>query len=71
MVFQDWRGDRNLENVCSVGVKDIDPETCKNVLDVQARGSWSITYWSHSWSKEGGYDQEQLSAMKGWVVRGD
>ena len=65
MIFPYWWGDRKLENVCRAGVKSFDPETCKDVLDVQALGSWSITYWSHSWSKEGGHDQEQLSAMKG------
>ena len=67
LIFPYWWGDRKLEIVCRAGVSSFDPETCKDVLDVRALGSWSVTYWSHSWSKGGGHDQEQLGAMKSWV----
>ena len=64
-IFPYWWGQRELEMVCRAGVEGFDPETCKDVLDVQVLGTWSITYWSHSWKKEGGHDKGHLSAMGG------
>ena len=67
MIFPYWWGEKRLESVCRAGVEGFDPETCKDVLDVQALSSWSITYWSHSWKQEGGHDEGQLSAMESWI----
>lgn len=64
MIFPYWWGEKRLESVCRAGVEGFDPETCKDILDVQALDSWSITYWSHSWKQEGGHDEKQLSAME-------
>lgn len=66
-IFPYWWGEKALESVCRAGVEGFDPETCKDVLDVEAMGSWSITYWSHSWDQEGGHDKEHLSAMEHWA----
>ena len=63
-IFPYWWGEKELGIVCKAGVEEFDPETCKDVLDVQALGSWSITYWSHSWSEEGGHDTGHLNAME-------
>ena len=63
-IFPYWWGEKELESVCRAGVEGFDPETCKDVLDVQALGSCSITYWSHSWNQEGGHDKGHLSAME-------
>ncbi|KAF6221148.1 hypothetical protein HO133_002002 [Letharia lupina] len=70
MIFPYWWGEKELEGVCKAGEEGFDPETCKDVLDVQALGSWSITYWSHSWDQEGGHDEGHLSAMGSWSFRG-
>lgn len=67
LIFPYWWGEKELENVCRAGVRGFDPETCKDVLDVQALSSWSITYWSHSWNQEGGHDKGHLSAMESWT----
>ena len=64
MIFPYWWGAKELEGVCKAGVESFDPETCKDVLDVDGLESWSITYWSHSWSEEEGHDKGQLSAME-------
>ena len=67
LIFPYWWGEKELESVCRAGIASFDPETCKDVLDVQALGSWSITYWSHSWDKESGHDEGHLSAMESRV----
>ena len=66
-IFPYWWGEKDLESVCRAGAEGFDPETCKDILDVQALGSWSVTYWSHSWNKEGGHDEGHLSAMESWI----
>lgn len=67
MIFPFWWGEKELESVCKAGTEGFDPETCKDVLNVQALGSHSITYWSHSWNEEGGHDKGHLSAMESWM----
>ncbi|CAD6591279.1 MAG: hypothetical protein ASARMPRED_005292 [Alectoria sarmentosa] len=67
MIFPYWWGEKRLHSVCKAGAEGFDPETCKDVLDVQALSSWSITYWSHSWKQEGGHDEGQLSALENWI----
>lgn len=67
MIFPYWWGEKELESVCRAGVENFDPETCKDILDVQSLGSWSITYWSHSWDQDGGHDEGHLSAMESWI----
>ena len=64
VIFPYWWGAKELEGVCKAGVESFDPETCKDVLNVDELKSWSITYWSHSWNEEKGHDKGQLSAME-------
>ena len=64
MIFPYWWGAKDLEGVCKDGVESLDPETCKDILDVDELKSWSITYWSHSWNEEKGHDKGQLSALE-------
>lgn len=65
-IYPYWWGEKELESVCRAGAEGFDPETCKDVLNVQALSSWSITYWSHSWNQEGGHDEGHLRAMENW-----
>ena len=67
VIFPYWWGEKDLESVCRAGAEGFDPETCKDVLDVRALGSCSVTYWSHSWNMEGGHDEGHLSAMESWI----
>ncbi len=63
-IFPYWWGERELEGVCRAGSEGFDSETCKDVLGVEAKGSWSITYWSHSWKEEGGHDEGYLGRVR-------
>lgn len=67
VIFPFWWGEKELESVCKAGIEGFDPETCQDVLNLQALGSRSITYWSHSWNEEGGHDKGHLSAMESWM----
>lgn len=63
MIFPYWWGITERESICRAGAEGFDPETRKDILDVQTSGTWSITYWSHSWNQEGGHEEGRLSAM--------
>ena len=38
-----------MRRVCFAGQPKFDAETCKDVLDTERSGSYSISYFSHSW----------------------
>ena len=47
------------------GGEDFDRERCKDELMVRENGSYSITYWTHTWStwNEGGHIESNLKAV--------
>lgn len=62
-----WWGAERLRRICLASDPGFDPETCKDVLDVQGLGSYSISYWSHSWDADKGHKQESMDAIKGAI----
>ena len=61
-----WQRDGDpYKGYCLVGQGDFNAKKCKKVLGLQAWGSWSITYWSHSWDSNGGNHVEGLQEGKG------
>ena len=49
-----WGPDgKSVRNECWVLKNSFDPEKCKEKLEVQKKGSISITYWSHTHSVDG------------------
>ena len=56
-----WQRDGDAyQNYCLVGRDAFNSTRCKEVLALEAWGSWSITYWSHSWSAGGDNDASKL-----------
>ncbi|KAL9105086.1 MAG: hypothetical protein Q9163_000004 [Psora crenata] len=56
-----WQRDGDAyRNYCLIGQVEFDATRCKEVLSVQAWGSWSVTYWSHSWDASGAQHLEAL-----------
>lgn len=53
-----------LRRVCLASDPRFDAASCKDVLDVDGLGSYSITYWSHTWHAEDGHEQKMLEAME-------
>ena len=47
---------------CLVGQESFDAARCKEVIGVEAWGSWSVTYWSHSWNQNG--NQEHMEELQ-------
>lgn len=47
---------------CLVGQESFDAARCKEVIGVEAWGSWSVTYWSHSWSQGG--EQQHMEELQ-------
>ena len=57
-----WQRDGDpFKKYCLVGQENFDSKRCKDVVGTEAWGSWSITYWSHSWDTNGGHHVEGLS----------
>lgn len=55
-----WQRDgKGFEEICSVEKEGFDAERCKRELDVERWGSWSLTYWGHSWGYENAGLQER------------
>ena len=46
-----------LRRVCWAGQPKFDAETCKDVLDVERLGSYSISYFGHSWDGDPFYSE--------------
>ncbi|KAG8532492.1 uncharacterized protein KY384_002369 [Bacidia gigantensis] len=60
-----WQRDGDpYKEYCLVGQNAFNSTRCKEVVGTQAWGSWSITYWSHSWDNEGGQHLEGLGGKK-------
>ena len=59
-----WARDgEQFRDVCWVTRATFDAERCKNVVAVDAWPSYSITYWSHSWSDKG-HDAENMNRLE-------
>lgn len=54
IIYPYWWGTRELEGVCRAGSEGFDAESCKDFVGAAEKGSWSITYWSHSWGVDKG-----------------
>ncbi|KAL9630835.1 MAG: hypothetical protein Q9164_006217 [Protoblastenia rupestris] len=60
-----WQRDGDAYRAhCLVGQELFNSTRCKEVLSVRAWGSWSITYWSHSWDASGSQHLEGLKEEK-------
>ena len=60
-----WQRDGDAyRNHCLVGQTGFNATRCKEVLTVEAWGSWSVTYWSHSWDADGSQHVEGLKEEK-------
>lgn len=46
-----------LRPACWAGGKKFDAETCKDLLDVERKGSYSISYFGHSWDGDPFYNR--------------
>ena len=58
-----WQRDGDAYKAhCLVGQERFDAARCKEVIGVKAWGSWSVTYWSHSWNQNG--QQEHMEELQ-------
>ena len=58
-----WERDGDAyRNICWVTQETFSAATCKQVLGLAHWGTHSITYWSHSWSPDGHWD-EHMDAL--------
>lgn len=48
-----WNSPRLVKSVCDFNEFDFDPLKCQDLLHTAEHESYSITYWSHSWTKSG------------------
>lgn len=56
-----WQRDGDAyKDHCLVGQSKFNASRCKQVIGVRAWGTWSVTYWSHSWSQFGGENVDNL-----------
>ena len=60
-----------FRNLCWVTLDTFNAATCKHVLGLEYWGSHSITYWSHSWSIEGHWDEHMDALNKPSETSGD
>lgn len=60
-----------FRNLCWVTQDTFNAATCKHVLGLDHWGSHSITYWSHSWSAEGHWDEHMDVLNKPSETSGD
>ncbi|TPX47391.1 hypothetical protein SeMB42_g03337 [Synchytrium endobioticum] len=47
----DWHTRSPASEQCWARAPEYDPVACKRMLDVVAKASYAITYWSHTWEK--------------------
>ncbi|PRP79027.1 glycosyltransferase family 32 protein [Planoprotostelium fungivorum] len=54
----------NSVPTCSVGNANFNTKSCHADLKVEERESYAVTYWSHSWSYDGGHRDDRVDFLK-------
>ena len=67
-----WQRDGDAySDLCLVGEEGFNSSRCKDVLGVRGWGSWSLTYWGHSWNQGGGGNHLAALGVKEGVGEGE
>jgi len=57
-----YKDGRPFKYICEFNEFGFDPLKCQEMLKTKEHGSYTITYWSHSWTRTGHHDSHLQNA---------